>query len=88
MAELVALRAILLNVMFKLANGQPLTAKETRRLVDQSDSDKPKKTRDRLFQARVSEGQPERKTSDRFFVVSGSIKISAAVGDKPSVGSR
>jgi hypothetical protein len=28
MAELVALRAILLNVLFKLANGQNLTAEE------------------------------------------------------------
>jgi hypothetical protein len=39
----VALRAILLNVMFKLANGQPLTAEEMQRLIDRADSDQPKK---------------------------------------------
>ena len=43
MAELVALRAILLNVMFKLANGQPLTAEEMQRLIDRADSDKPRR---------------------------------------------
>ena len=55
MAERVALRAILQNGMFKLEK-QPLTAKEMRRLIDRADSVKPNKTRDRLLQARVSEG--------------------------------
>ena len=40
MAELVALRAILLNVLFKQANGQTLTAEEMQRLIDRADSDK------------------------------------------------
>ena len=43
MAELVALRASLLNVLFKLAKGQPLTAREMQGLIDRADSDKPKK---------------------------------------------
>jgi hypothetical protein len=51
MAELVALRAILLNVLFKLANGQTLTAEEMQRLIDRADSDKLKKARERLAQA-------------------------------------
>lgn len=34
MAELAALRRILLNVLFKLANGQTLTAEEMQRLID------------------------------------------------------
>ena len=51
MAELVALRAILLNVLFKLANGQTLTAEEMQRLIDRADSDKLKKARERLEQA-------------------------------------
>jgi lipase chaperone LimK len=57
----VALRAILLNVMFKLANGQPLTAEEMQRVIDRADSDKPKKTRDRLLPAQESEGQRKEK---------------------------
>jgi hypothetical protein len=59
MAELVALRAILLNVLFKLANGEKPTAEEMQRLIDRADSDKLKKARERLAQAAESEGQPE-----------------------------
>ena len=57
MAELVALRAILLNVLFKLANGEKPTAEEMQRLIDRADSDKLKKARERLAQAAESEGQ-------------------------------
>ena len=62
MAELVALRAILLNVLFKVSNGQRLTEEEMQRLIDRADSDKRKKARDRLAQAAESEGQPEEKS--------------------------
>jgi len=62
MAELVALRAILLNVLFKLANGEKPTAEEMQRLIDRADSDKLKKARERLAQAAESEGQPEQKS--------------------------
>jgi hypothetical protein len=51
MAEVVALRAILLNVLFKQAKGEPLTAEEMQRLIDRADSDKLKKARVRLDQA-------------------------------------
>ena len=51
MAELVALRAILLNVFFKQAKGEPLTAEEMQRLIDRADSDKLRKARERLDQA-------------------------------------
>ena len=51
MAELVALRAILLNVLFKQAKGEPLTAAEMQRLIDRADSDKLRKARERLEQA-------------------------------------
>ncbi len=54
MAELVALRAILLNVLFKQANGEPLTAEEMQRLIDRADSDKLMKARERLEQASAS----------------------------------
>jgi hypothetical protein len=56
-----ALRAILLNVLFKQANAQTLTAEEMQRLIDRADSDKLKKARERLAQAAESEGQPEEK---------------------------
>jgi hypothetical protein len=59
MAELVALRAILLNVLFKLANGEKPTAEEMQRLIDRADSDKLKKARERLAQA-VTEDAPEK----------------------------
>jgi hypothetical protein len=60
MAELVALRAILLNVLFKLAKGQPLTAQEMQGLIDRADSDKLKKARERL--AAEPEMQPKGKS--------------------------
>jgi hypothetical protein len=62
MAELVALRAILLNVLFKLANGQTLTAEEMQRLIDRADSDKLRKARERLAQAAEPEVHPEEKS--------------------------
>lgn len=62
MAELVALRAILLNMMFKLANGQILTAEEMQRLIDRADSDKLRKARERLLQAQESKGQGKEKS--------------------------
>ena len=58
MAELVGLRAILLNVLFKQANGQTLTAEEMQRLIDRADSDNLKKARERLAQA----PEPEEKS--------------------------
>jgi len=58
MAELVALRAILLNVVYKLANGEKLTAQEMQRLIDRADSDKLRKARERLAQSNAA-GAPE-----------------------------
>jgi len=62
MAELVALRAILLNVLFKLAKGQPPTAHEMQGLIDRADSDKLKKARERLAQAAEPEIQTHGKS--------------------------
>jgi len=59
MAELVALRRILLNVLFRQANGQTLTAQEMQGLIDRADSDKLKKAREQLAQAAELEMQPE-----------------------------
>jgi hypothetical protein len=62
MAEVVALRTILLNVMFKQSNGERLTAEEMQRLVDRADSDKLRKARERLLQAQESEEQRKEKS--------------------------
>ena len=62
MAEVVALRAILLNVLFKQSNGERLTAADMQRLIDRADSDKLMKARKRLWQAQESEGQPKEKS--------------------------
>jgi hypothetical protein len=62
MAELVALRAILLNVLFRQSNGERLTAEEMQRLVDRADSDKLGKARERLLQAQESERQRKGKS--------------------------
>src|ERR1700677_3410179 len=39
LAEVMALRAILLNVLFKQAKGEPRAAEEMQRLIDRADSD-------------------------------------------------
>jgi hypothetical protein len=62
MAEPAALRAILLNVLFKLANRQTLTAEEMQRLIDRADSEKFMQTRDRLLQFQQSERQRKEKS--------------------------
>lgn len=62
MAELVALRTILLNVLFKQANGETLTAEEMQALIDRADAGKLGKARERLAQAEDSEGPPEEKS--------------------------
>ena len=62
MAELVALRAILLNVLFRQANGQTLTAEEMQGLIDRADSDKVQKRRERLAKPTEPEMQPEGKS--------------------------
>jgi hypothetical protein len=48
MAELVALRTILLNVLYKQANGEKLTTEEMHRLIERADADKIKKAVERL----------------------------------------
>jgi hypothetical protein len=48
MAELVALRTILLNVLFKQANGESLTAEQMQKLIERADADKLKKAVERL----------------------------------------
>jgi hypothetical protein len=61
-AELSALRVILLNVLFKLANSKTLTAEEMQRLIDRADSEKFRQARERLLQFQESERQRKEKS--------------------------
>lgn len=47
-AEVLALREILLNILFRVANQEKLTADEMRKLIERADSGKNQKARDRL----------------------------------------
>jgi len=48
LAELVALRAILLNLHFAIANGHSMTVDEMQALIDRADADKWHKAQERL----------------------------------------
>ncbi len=51
LAEVLALRTILLNVHFAVSQGQTLTAEEMRQLIERADQDKLSKARQRLAEA-------------------------------------
>ena len=51
MAEFVALRTILLNVLFRQANGESLTAEQMHKLIERADADKLIKAVERLLHA-------------------------------------
>jgi len=48
LAELVALRTIILNALYRLAQGENLTAEEMQRLIERADQDKLRKAQERL----------------------------------------
>jgi hypothetical protein len=43
LAELLSLRAVLLNVLFRLSRGEPVSEEEMRRLIERADRDKHKR---------------------------------------------
>lgn len=51
LAEIIALRTILLNALYKLAHGEALTPEEMRRLIERADQDKFRKAQERLAAA-------------------------------------
>jgi len=51
LAELLALRAILLNLHFHLCSGTPVTAETMQRLIERADQDKRQKVQARLAAA-------------------------------------
>src|SRR5215469_14559647 len=54
MAEVVSLRTILLNVLFRQANDETLTAEQMQELIQRADADKLKKALERLQHASKS----------------------------------
>jgi mobilization protein NikA len=55
LAEVLALRTILLNWHFAIANGDTPSADEMRQLIEQADQDKYQRAKDRLVEARRRE---------------------------------
>ena len=51
LAEVLALRTILLNVHFAISQGQTLTAEEMKQLIERADQNKLSKARQRLAEA-------------------------------------
>ncbi len=51
LAELLALRTILLNMQFAVSQGQTLTAEEMQQLIERADQNKLSKARQRLAEA-------------------------------------
>jgi hypothetical protein len=51
LAELLAFRTIVLNLLFKISNGQPVTADDMQRLIDRADGDKVRRAHERLAAA-------------------------------------
>jgi hypothetical protein len=48
LAELLALRSLLLNLLYKLSTGTPITAEEMERLIHRADTEKASKAQARL----------------------------------------
>src|SRR5579863_2575024 len=47
-AELLAFRTIVLTLLFKIANGDPVTADVMKRVIDQADGERVQRVRERL----------------------------------------
>ena len=57
LAEVLALRTILLNIHFAVSQGRTLTAEEMQQLIERADQNKLSKARERLAEA-ATEGVP------------------------------
>ena len=58
LAELLALRTILLNLHFTMCRGEPVTADTMRRLIERADQDKVHHAHERLASAPVRRREP------------------------------
>lgn len=55
LAEVLALRTILINLMFSVSQGKPVTAESTQALIDRTDADKMTRAMERLAGARSTD---------------------------------
>ena len=55
LAEVLALRTILINLMFSVSQGKPVTAESTQSLIDRTDADKMVRALERLANARSTD---------------------------------
>ncbi len=54
LGEVLALRTILMNLMFSLANGKPVTPEAMRELIEKADGDKERRAMERLTAVRAA----------------------------------
>ena len=54
LGEVLALRTILMNLMFSLTNGKPVTPEAMRELIDKADGDKERRAMERLTAVRAA----------------------------------
>jgi hypothetical protein len=55
LAEVLALRTILINLIFSVSQGKPVTAESTQALIDRTDADKMMRAMERLAGARSTD---------------------------------
>ncbi len=58
LGEVLALRTILINLLFSLTNGQPVTPEAMRELIARADGDKARRAMERLTAVRAAEPEP------------------------------
>ena len=59
LGEVLALRSILMNLLFSLSNGKPVTAEAMAELIARADGDKSKRAMERLTAVRATGPEPE-----------------------------
>ncbi len=59
LGEVLALRTILMNLMFSLANGKAVTPEAMRELIERADGDKARRAVERLTAARATGPEPK-----------------------------
>jgi hypothetical protein len=51
LAEVLAFREIVLNLLFRISNGKPVTAEDMRQLIDRADGERAQRAHERLAEA-------------------------------------
>jgi hypothetical protein len=59
LGEVLALRTILINLLFSLTNGKPVTPEGMKELIERADGDKERRAMERLTAVRAAVAEPE-----------------------------